>query len=147
MSERPSARIATYGKQLRWTSIGVWAALAYLSNDEIISVSGYEHQATRNQMGFHAILHGLRSIPFPSDITVQTDLPIAAKALSNEWRLVDAKLVVYYDSIMEIVEHSEHRIQVVKVPSAVVSAAKRIAIAGAPTQSDAIPPAIQDVLW
>lgn len=146
MSERPSARIATYGKQLRWSTVGVWAAVAYLSNGETITSSGYEYQATRNEAGFRAILEGLRSIPFPSDITIQTDLDIVVKALNNEWRLVDSKLRVYYDSIMEIIEHSDHRIQVVKVPNAVVSAAKRLAISAAPTRAETIPPAIQDLL-
>jgi len=134
MSERRVIRIVTCGVILPYASTGGWCAIVYNEEEEIRTLQGgIPSPTTRNRASFCAVQKGLASIEYPSDITIQTDLQIVASVLSNEWRVSDRLLLAYYNRIMRLIEDSEHRVKVVKVPGIAVSAAKRLAIEAAET--------------
>ena len=134
MSERRVIRIVTCGVTLPYVDSGGWCAIVYSEKHVLRVLKGaLPVPTTRNQASFCAVQKGLASILHPSDITIQTDLHIISKVLSNEWRVSDRILLAYYNRIMRLIDDSDHRVQVVKVPGIAVSEARRNAIAMAQT--------------
>ncbi|MCI0446609.1 ribonuclease HI [bacterium] len=79
------------------------------------TVAGSDPNTTNNLMELTAVLQGLKTVEFPSNITVHTDSQLVIGWLKSGWKRNDTNCAILLSEIETLISEKGHAVSFVKV--------------------------------